>query len=77
MLQFFAYPGLRFSIRWISFRTNAIGAIFASSVAAWLIYGKVVSAGTIGFTLSVIGAFSGGLLDAMRNINEVEVQANR
>jgi hypothetical protein len=56
---------------------DAIGGFFSGTVAVWLIYGRVMPAGSIGFTLTIINSFSGSLLICIRMFNEVEVQANR
>ena len=56
---------------------DAIGGFFGGSVALWLVYGRTIPAGSVGFTLTVISAFSGGLLVTIRVMNDAEVQANR
>ncbi len=63
--------------RWIAIRMDSLGGLFAGIVAAWLVYGGTFSAGTVGFTLTLISAFSGMLVSWIRLINEAEVQANR
>ena len=56
---------------------DAIGGFFGGTVALWLFYGRSIPAGSIGFTLTIISAFSSTLLVMIRVVNETEVQANR
>ncbi len=63
--------------RWLAIRLDSLGGIFAGIVAAWLVYGGDFSAGTVGFTLTLISSFSGFLVIWIRLVNEAEVQANR
>jgi hypothetical protein len=56
---------------------DAIGGFFGGVVAAWLIYGRTIPAGSVGFTLTIINSFSSCLLHCIRMVNETEVQANR
>ncbi|EJC98299.1 P-loop containing nucleoside triphosphate hydrolase protein [Fomitiporia mediterranea MF3/22] len=52
--------------RWVSIRMDGLGAIFAGSVAAYLVYGEHVEAGYAGFTLSVVLQFSRLILSWVR-----------
>jgi hypothetical protein len=63
--------------RWIAIRMDSLGGIFAGIVAAYLVYGGGFTAGTVGFTLTLISSFSGVLVAWIRLLNEAEVQANR
>jgi hypothetical protein len=56
---------------------DAIGGFFGGTVAVWLIYGRTIPAGSVGFTLTIINGFSSILLICIRLVNETEVQANR
>jgi hypothetical protein len=56
---------------------DTLGAIFSGVVAACLVYGRDLNSGSVGFTLSLISAFSSMLLGWVRVLNEVEVQGNR
>lgn len=64
-------------VRWIAVRMDTLGSIFSGVVAAYLVYGRDLNAGSVGFTLSLISAFSSMLLGWVRVLNEVEVQGNR
>lgn len=56
---------------------DCIGAVFSGVVAAYLVYGKEAPAASVGFTLVLINSFSGQLLQWVRMMNDVEVEANR
>jgi hypothetical protein len=56
---------------------DTLGGIFAGIVATYLVYGGGFTAGSVGFTLTLISAFSGVLVNWIRFLNEAEVQANR
>ncbi|KAF8513392.1 hypothetical protein JB92DRAFT_3116459 [Gautieria morchelliformis] len=63
--------------RWMSIRTDAIGSIFASSLAAYLVYGNGMrTASDSGFSLTMAVAFSSLILWWIRCLNELEVQGN-
>ncbi|KAI5122642.1 hypothetical protein M0805_008726 [Coniferiporia weirii] len=62
--------------RWVSIRVDSLGAIFAGVVSAYLVYGGRVGAGSAGFTLSMVLAFTRQILIWVRLYNMVEVQAN-
>jgi hypothetical protein len=70
--------------RWISVRIDAIGALFSSGLAAYLVYGTGVlhhhrpgSAAAIGFSLNMAVGFSSMILWWVRVLNEFEVSGNR
>lgn len=63
--------------RWIALRMDSTGAVFSGVVAAYLVYGRETPAATVGFTLVLIGSFSGQLLQWVRQMNALEVQSNR
>ncbi|KZS96534.1 P-loop containing nucleoside triphosphate hydrolase protein [Sistotremastrum niveocremeum HHB9708] len=62
--------------RWIAVRMDTLGAVFSATVAAYLVYGRDLNSGSVGFTLSLISAFSSMLLIWVRVLNEVEVEGN-
>ncbi|KZS96535.1 P-loop containing nucleoside triphosphate hydrolase protein [Sistotremastrum niveocremeum HHB9708] len=62
--------------RWIAVRMDTLGAVFSGIVAAYLVYGRDLNSGSVGFTLSLISAFSSMLLGWVRVLNEVEVPGN-
>lgn len=40
---------------WVTIRINSLGAIFAAALAAYLVYGKAVTASNTGFSLNMAG----------------------
>src|SRR5258708_16339397 len=68
--------------RWISIRVDAVGAIFSSALAAYLVYWtgaihKPGSAANIGFSLNMAIGFSSMILWWVRYLNEFEISGNR
>lgn len=63
--------------RWMSVRTDILGASFAVAVASYLLVKKNQSAGVIGFSLTASMGICDSLLYVVRCWNEFEVQANR
>lgn len=68
--------------RWISIRIDAIGALFSSGLAAYLVYGtgaihRPGYAASIGFSLNMAVGFSSMILWWVRILNEFEVSGNR
>ena len=68
--------------RWISIRIDAVGTIFSSVLAIYLVYGtgaihKPGSAANIGFSLNMAVVFSTMILWWVRYLNEFEVSGNR
>ena len=70
--------------RWISVRIDAIGALFSSGLAAYLVYGtgalhdhRPGHAAAIGFSLNMAVGFSSMILWWVRILNEFEVSGNR
>ncbi|KAJ7286214.1 hypothetical protein C8J57DRAFT_1446843 [Mycena rebaudengoi] len=62
--------------RWISVRIDALGGIFAASLAYYLVYVQSHSASNIGFSLNMAIGVSGMILWWVRQMNEFEVQCN-
>ncbi|KZS96546.1 P-loop containing nucleoside triphosphate hydrolase protein, partial [Sistotremastrum niveocremeum HHB9708] len=62
--------------RWIGIRTKTLGSLFTGAVAAYLVYGRDLSSGRVGFTLSLIAAWTDMLLSWIREFNDLEVQGN-
>lgn len=60
--------------RWICIRIDALGGLFAASLAAYLVYGHTKAAETTGFSLNMAVGFSGMILWWVRILNEFEVQ---
>jgi len=63
--------------RWISVRMDALGALFSSSLALYLVYGRQVGSSNTGFSLNMAVQFSSSVLWTVRMFNLIEVQANR
>ncbi|CCM01863.1 uncharacterized protein FIBRA_03934 [Fibroporia radiculosa] len=61
--------------RWISIRIDLLGAMFSSSLAAYLVYGGT-SASDTGFTLNMAVGFSNLILYVVRMYNMLEVAGN-
>ncbi|KAK7058408.1 hypothetical protein VNI00_002042 [Paramarasmius palmivorus] len=62
--------------RWICIRTDLLGALFASSLAAYLVYSRGQTASNTGFSLNMAVGFSAHILWWIRVLNEFEVQGN-
>lgn len=62
--------------RWVTVRIDMLGGLFASALAAFLIYGPRLDASTSGFALSQAISFSGMIIWWVRIVNELEVQGN-
>lgn len=56
---------------------DTLGGIFTGVIAAYVVYGRNLSSGNVGFTLALMSGFSFQLLVWIRLFNEVEVQGNR
>jgi len=63
--------------RWIGFRIDVLGASFTAGLAAYLVYGKTVSAANTGLSLDMAVNFCGCIFWLIRVFNELEVQSNR
>ena len=68
--------------RWISVRIDAVGAIFSSGLAVYLVYGTGAinepgSAANVGFSLNMAVGFSSMIMWWVRCLNEFEVSGNR
>ncbi|KAI0650859.1 multidrug resistance-associated ABC transporter [Trametes meyenii] len=59
--------------RWVSIRIEALGALFAACLAAYLVYGSHARAANTGFSLNMAVGFSGMILWWIRILNEFEV----
>ncbi|KAI0329604.1 multidrug resistance-associated ABC transporter [Cubamyces sp. BRFM 1775] len=59
--------------RWVSVRIEALGALFAACLAAYLVYGSHARAANTGFSLNMAVGFSGMILWWIRILNEFEV----
>jgi ABC-type multidrug transport system fused ATPase/permease subunit len=62
--------------RWIGVRIDVLGAVFTTSLASYLVYGRSVGAGNTGFSLNMILEFCTMILWGVRYLNEFEVQGN-
>ncbi|KAI0750650.1 hypothetical protein C8Q80DRAFT_1097969 [Daedaleopsis nitida] len=62
--------------RWVSIRLEALGAMFASALAAYLVYGNNARAANTGFSLNMAVGFSSMILWWIRILNEFEVNGN-
>ena len=63
--------------RWIGIRIDALGALFATALASYLLIRRSISAANIGFSLNMALEFCSLILWLVRNYNELEVQSNR
>ncbi|KAI0677672.1 hypothetical protein C8Q78DRAFT_1003851 [Trametes maxima] len=62
--------------RWVSIRIEALGALFAACLAAYLVYGSHARAANTGFSLNMAVGFSGMILWWIRILNDFEVNGN-
>ncbi|KAI0711030.1 hypothetical protein C8T65DRAFT_739602 [Cerioporus squamosus] len=62
--------------RWVSVRIEALGALFASCLAAYLVYFSNARAANTGFSLNMAVGFSSMILWWIRILNEFEVNGN-
>ncbi|KAF9564162.1 P-loop containing nucleoside triphosphate hydrolase protein [Agrocybe pediades] len=62
--------------RWIGFRIDALGAVFTSGLAFYLVYGNTATAANAGFSLTMSVGFCGCIFMLIRMYNDLEVQAN-
>ncbi|KAJ7139685.1 hypothetical protein C8R44DRAFT_867802 [Mycena epipterygia] len=62
--------------RWICVRIDALGGLFAASLAYYLVYFRSYNPSNIGFTLNMAIGFSGMILWWVRVLNDFQVQAN-
>ncbi|RDX55372.1 hypothetical protein OH76DRAFT_1428233 [Lentinus brumalis] len=62
--------------RWVSIRIEALGALFASCLAAYLVYFSNARAANTGFSLNMAVGFSSMILWWIRILNEFEVNGN-
>ncbi|KAF9015463.1 ATP-binding cassette transporter [Cyathus striatus] len=62
--------------RWICIRIDAMGGLFAASLAIYLVYFQNHTASNTGFSLNMAIGFSGMILWWVRVLNDFEVQGN-
>ncbi|KZO89806.1 ATP-binding cassette transporter [Calocera viscosa TUFC12733] len=63
--------------RWVASRVDTLGAVFATGVAAYLVYFKSEQeAGRTGFSLNMAIGFAGMILWWLRTANSMEITAN-
>lgn len=62
--------------RWLAVRVDALGALFTSALATYLVYGSSANPENIGFTLNMAVDFCSMILWWVRIFNDLEVQAN-
>ncbi|KAL0579460.1 hypothetical protein V5O48_002566 [Marasmius crinis-equi] len=62
--------------RWLSLRTNLLSGVFATSLAAYLVYGRGESARNTGFALNMAIGFSANIMYWVRNYNDFQLHAN-
>ena len=63
--------------RWISIRIDALGTIFATALASFLLVRRTISAANIGFSLTMALDFCNQILWLVRQYNDLEVESNR
>ncbi|KZT67108.1 multidrug resistance-associated ABC transporter [Daedalea quercina L-15889] len=61
---------------WVDIRINALGAVYATALAAYLVYGKSITASNTGFSLNMAVGFSSMIFWWIRVFNELEVSGN-
>lgn len=62
--------------RWINIRIEALGALFSTALAVYLVYVDKASASKIGFSLNMAVGFSSMILWWIRMFNSFEISAN-
>ncbi|CCM00579.1 uncharacterized protein FIBRA_02614 [Fibroporia radiculosa] len=62
--------------QWIAIRIDTLGALFTTSLASYLVYGRTFNASNTGFSLNVAVAFSSNIIWWVRLLNELEVSGN-
>ncbi|KAH9480765.1 ATP-binding cassette transporter abc4 [Psilocybe cubensis] len=62
--------------RWIGFRIDALGALFTSALALYLVYGSNISASNTGFSLTLGFGFTLYIFWLIRVVNDLEVESN-
>lgn len=62
---------------WLAVRIDVLGALFTSSLAAYLVYGSSANPQSVGFSLNMASDFCILILWVVRIYNDLEVQANR
>ena len=60
--------------RWIGFRADLLGGLFAGAVSSYLVYGLGASASSVGFTMSLVLSFARQILWWVRLYNLVEIE---
>ena len=63
--------------RWIGIRIDALGTIFATALASFLLVRRTISAANIGFSLTMALDFCNLILWLVREYNDLEVESNR
>jgi hypothetical protein len=63
--------------RWISVRMDLLGAIFTSSLAAYLLHNRALSAANTGFSLAMAIEFTHDILWVVYCYNAFEIDSNR
>ncbi|KZT67088.1 P-loop containing nucleoside triphosphate hydrolase protein [Daedalea quercina L-15889] len=58
---------------WVEIRISAVGAVFSAALAAYLVYGKSITASNTGFSLTMAVGFSSMIFFWIRIFNELEV----
>ncbi|EMD41585.1 hypothetical protein CERSUDRAFT_110141 [Gelatoporia subvermispora B] len=62
--------------RWVCIRLDALGGLFASSLAVYLVYFTNIRASNIGFSLNMAVSFAQMILWWIRIMNELELSGN-
>ncbi|KAJ7198849.1 P-loop containing nucleoside triphosphate hydrolase protein, partial [Mycena pura] len=62
--------------RWVIIRVDTLSAIFAASLAYYLVYFQSYRPSNVGFSLNMALGFSQGILNWVRLLNQFEVQSN-
>ncbi|KAK7064563.1 ATP-binding cassette transporter [Favolaschia claudopus] len=62
--------------RWVCIRIDALGGLFAASLAYYLVYFQTHNPSNVGFSLNMAIGFSGMILWWVRVLNDFEIQGN-
>ncbi|EKM51019.1 uncharacterized protein PHACADRAFT_177708 [Phanerochaete carnosa HHB-10118-sp] len=62
--------------RWIAVRLDALSAIFAASIASYLVYASSIGPSGVGFVLAMALSFTDFILGLVHWLNQLEVNAN-
>lgn len=62
--------------RWVSIRSDILGAFFTTGLSIYMVYGRHLAAGKAGFSLTMSFTLSNLILTWVRMVNKLELDAN-